>query len=181
MCLYEVIYSKEVVWNICLSSYCQTLHSIISQSVQLFSPLSPLPDRPTQTASVGADTVSAGRNRPSVDEMLTICCVYTHSLFQLYSFDSLWCINDFPPVSQVSGFGAALFTRERAALFHHGWNSPDSQLLFGACQIAVKYEEYIFVGLSEKLSLSAQFIAFERLQAGSNTTSVDFSALGLEV
>lgn len=45
----------------------------------------------------------------------------------------------------------------------------------------MKYGEYIFGSIGEKLSLSAQFIAFECLQAGSNTTSVDFSALWLEV
>lgn len=97
------------------------------------------------------------------------------SCILLTAFDALMISPH--PVSQASGFGAALFTRERAALFHHGWNSPDSQLLFGACQIAVKYGEYIFGGVWEKLSLSAQFIAFERLQAGSSATSVDFSAL----
>lgn len=39
----------------------------------------------------------------------------------------------------------------------------------------MKYGEYIFGSTGEKLSLSAQFIAFEYLQP------VDFSALWLEV
>lgn len=100
------------------------------------------------------------------------------SCILLTAFDALMIS---PPSLRSLGLVLVLFTLERAALFHHGWNSPDSQLLFGACQIAVKCGEYIFGSVCEKLSLSAQFIAFERLQAGSNATSVDFSALWLEV
>lgn len=39
------------------------------------------------------------------------------------------------------GFSLTLFTLELAALFHHGWNSPGSQLPTKACQGDGKYEE----------------------------------------
>lgn len=58
----------------------------------IFPPLSLDADRPPQTASAGADTVSAGPKRPSMDEMPAICCVYTLRLFSrtlLTAFDAL--------------------------------------------------------------------------------------------
>lgn len=58
----------------------------------IFPPLSADADRPPQTASAGADTVSAGPKRPSMDEMPAICCVYTLRLFSralLTAFDAL--------------------------------------------------------------------------------------------
>lgn len=58
----------------------------------IFPPLSLDTVRPLQTASAGADTVSAGLNRPSMDEMPAICCVYTLRLFSctlLTAFDAL--------------------------------------------------------------------------------------------
>lgn len=58
----------------------------------IFPPLSLDTDRPLQTASAGADTVSVGLNRPSMDEMPAICCVYTLRLFSctlLTAFDAL--------------------------------------------------------------------------------------------
>lgn len=67
--------------------------------------------------------MSAGRNRPSMDEMLAICCVYTFRLSDcilLTAFDALMI----SLVSWVSCFGLALFTVELAALFHHGWKFP---------------------------------------------------------
>lgn len=68
-----------------------------------------------------------------MDEMLTICCVYTFILSDcilLTAFDALMI----SLVSRASWFGWALFTLELAALFHHGWNSPGSQLLTKACR-----------------------------------------------
>lgn len=118
----------------------------------IFPPLSLDTDRPLQTASAGADTVSAGLNRPSMDEMPAICCVYTLRLFSctlLTAFDALMI----SPVSQVSWFGAALFTLELAELFYHGWNSPGSQLPTGACQAEGKgggFRESIFLADFEK-------------------------------
>lgn len=113
-----------------------------------------LTDRPIQTASVGADTVSAGLVHPSMDETLTICCVYTFRLFScilLTAFDALMI----SPVSQASWFGAALFTLELAALFYHGWNSLGSQLLTRACQDRGRvWRESIFSADFEKCRLS---------------------------
>lgn len=69
--------------------------------------------------------MSVGLNRPSKDEMLTICCVYTFRLLAgiiLTAFDALMI----SLVSRVSWFGLALFTLEFAALFHRSWNSLGS-------------------------------------------------------
>lgn len=105
------------------SSRCQD-GTVSSHNPPAFSPLSPLTDRRIQTTSVGANSVSAGPNRPSVDEMLTICCVHT---LTLYSSDSLWCINDFSRLLGSLGFSLAVFTLELAALFSSGLEFPRSK------------------------------------------------------
>ena len=98
--------------------------------------------------------MSAGLNHPSKDEMLAICCVYTFRLSDCIlstAFDALMI----SLVSWVSWFGLTLFTLELAALFHHGWNSPGSELLTRAFQREGKYgEKSIFLAEFEKLKLS---------------------------
>lgn len=67
--------------------------------------------------------MSVGLNRPSMDEMFTICCVYTFRLLDcilLTALDALMI----SAVSRVSRFGLALFTLELATLFHHGLEFP---------------------------------------------------------
>lgn len=80
------------------------------------------------------------------------------------------------PVSQVSWFGAALFTLELAALFYHGWNSLGSQLLTRACQGRGGVQrESIFLADFEKRRLSLfsrQSNTFE--QCSSSEPSVKF-------
>lgn len=108
----------------------------------IFPPLSADADRPPQTASAGADTVSAGPKRPSMDEMPAICCVYTLRLFSrtlLTAFDALMI----PPPPSLRSLGSVqpCLLRSRPGSFIAAGIPRGSQLATGACQSEGEEEE----------------------------------------
>lgn len=114
----------------------------------IFPPLSVDADRPPQTASAGADTVSAGQKRPSMDEMPAICCVYTLRLFSrtlLTAFDALM-IPPPPPSLRSLGSVQPCLLRSRPGSFIAAGIPRGSQLATGACQSEGEEEE----GVSER-------------------------------
>lgn len=131
----------------------------------IFPPLSLDTVRPLQTASAGADTVSAGLNRPSMDEMPAICCVYTLRLFSctlLTAFDALMIS---PRLSGLlvrcspvySGVSRALLSRQEFPRFSTSNRSMSGRGVGGVCGGVFWGRVYFWQTLSKAvLSLSSR-------------------------